>query len=274
MVRARYLTLGKLAQEQPELTASPIQALGDEEEEDEYEPDYEPTEDAEQVYNVMDQTSIDVRTDQISLGHFEFPVSAPLNDYQLEENLKYLLGRLFDHASRNEIQGERKPSSTGLGGEKYAGLVGDSWTILLIRLLTRGASSISKQEQFTRLSETHDGLDKHQAHLDFFREQLYTYLLEDFRNRIGVAVKWLNEEWYNCHDVSRPRSENQSLRQSQYTRWTTRLLDGMLPYIDARDRIIIRFFSELPELNEEVLDRVKKLARDPDRAGLAVNLLL
>ena len=257
------------------MTASPIQASGDVEDEDEeYEPDYEPTEDAEQVYNVMDQTSIDVRTDQISLGHFEFPMSAPLNDYQLEENMKYLLGRMFDHASRNEVQGEKKQSKFGLGGDKSAGLVGDSWTVLLIRLLTRGASSITKQEQFEKLSKTHDGVDKQQAHLDFFREQLYTYLLEDFRNRIGVAVKWLSEEWYNCRKVSRTRSENQSSKQSPYTKWSTRLLDGMLPYIDARDKIIIRFYSELPELNKEILDRVKKLARDPDRAGLAVNLLL
>ena len=265
-----------MVQEQPELIPSLQQAPnGDEEDEDEdYEPDYEPTEDAEQVYNAIDQTSLDVRADQISLGHFEFPQSAPLNDYQLDENVKYLLGRIFDHASRNKIQAEKKQFRSGLMGENLAGLEGDSWMVLLIRLLTRGASSLGTQEQLIKSSGDPNDIGKHQGYMDSFREQLYAYILEDFRDRIGVAVKWLNEEWYNHHNVTKFHFEKSFIILSNYTRWATRLLDGMLPYIDARDKIIIRFFSELPELNVEILDRVKKLARDPDRAGLAVNLLL
>ena len=262
-------------QEQPELVSSSLQPLsGDEEDDEDYEPDYEPTEDAEQAYNVLDQTSIDVRTDQISLGHFEFPQSSPLNDYQLDENINILLSRMFDHVSRNETLAERKRSQPGLIGKKPVGVYGDMWTVLLIRLLTRGAESLDSQEYLIKASRGSDGFVRKQGHLNSFRERLYGYILEDFRDRMGVAMKWLNEEWYTHNSLAKSNPEDTSVSHSAYTRWTTRLLDGMLPYIDARDKIIIRFFSELPQLNIEVLERVKKLARDPDRAGLAVNLLL
>jgi symplekin len=53
-----------------------------------------------------------------------------------------------------------------------------------------------------------------------------------------------------------------------------RVLDGIIPYLDAKDKLLIRFLSEIPEVNEKVLERVKGLARDPERVQLAVNSLL
>lgn len=47
----------------------------------------------------------------------------------------------------------------------------------------------------------------------------------------------------------------------------------MVPYLDAKDKVLIRFLSEIPAINADILERVKKLARDPERVGLAVNAI-
>ena len=53
-----------------------------------------------------------------------------------------------------------------------------------------------------------------------------------------------------------------------------KVLDGIVPYLDAKDKHLIRFLSEIPEVNAKVLGRVKGLARDPERVQLAVNSIL
>lgn len=52
-----------------------------------------------------------------------------------------------------------------------------------------------------------------------------------------------------------------------------KVLDVILPYLDAKDKLLIRFLSEIPAIDEAILVRVKGLARDPERVTLAVNAL-
>lgn len=61
--------------------------------------------------------------------------------------------------------------------------------------------------------------------------------------------------------------------RGNYEEWVLKVLDGMVPYLDAKDKVLIRFLSEIPAINADILERVKKLARDPERVGLAVNAI-
>ena len=59
-----------------------------------------------------------------------------------------------------------------------------------------------------------------------------------------------------------------------YETWVLKVLDGIVPYVDAKDKLFIRFLSEIPAINADILERIKKLAQDPERVGLAVNSIL
>ncbi len=123
-------------------------------------------------------------------------------------------------------------------------------------------------------------------------ETMYLYILEDFRKRIDAAVSWLNEEWYNDRIQQKQKQQiaasnttttptpskdddagGEGGKSGHYEKLALRILDGLIPYLDTRDKIFTRFVSELPEINGAILDRVKSLARDPERVGLAVNTL-
>ena len=50
-------------------------------------------------------------------------------------------------------------------------------------------------------------------------------------------------------------------------------MDFIIPYLDAKDKLLIRFLSEIPAVDEPILERVKGLARDPERVVLAVSAI-
>jgi symplekin len=101
------------------------------------------------------------------------------------------------------------------------------------------------------------------------RQILYMYIVDNFRPRLNVAISWLNEEWYadKLHAEIDDRYEN----LPNYYSWTTKLLDNLLPYLDVKDsKLLIRFMSEIPAINGDILDRVKSLARDPERVSMCM----
>jgi symplekin len=52
-------------------------------------------------------------------------------------------------------------------------------------------------------------------------------------------------------------------------------MDGMVPFLDAKDRaIVIKFLGEIPGLSMEVLDRIKSLCRNPAVVQMALQSLL
>jgi symplekin len=102
------------------------------------------------------------------------------------------------------------------------------------------------------------------------RQALMNYIMENFRARIDVAIMWLSEEWYSERVA---QSDGNSL--TTYWHWTLRLFDSMTTYFDIRDgKILIRFLSEVPAINRDMLRLTKKIAEDPDRVQLTVNALL
>ena len=153
---------------------------------------------------------------------------------------------------------------------------------MFTRLATRASPNLLDND-FVADEDKTAVLMRAEAHSlgDGIRETLWRYVVEDFRHRIDVAISWLNEEWYNdrmqaqaAENAKTTNSEGTiPLMKANYEKWTLKLLDAIVPYLDANDKILVRFLGEIPEISQAVLDRVKNLARDPDRVTLVVKAI-
>ncbi|KAI9662140.1 MAG: hypothetical protein M1831_002836 [Alyxoria varia] len=100
---------------------------------------------------------------------------------------------------------------------------------------------------------------------DLIREALRIYVLQDFRANIDTAISWLTEEWY--------ADKLHTGTSHTYQKWALKILEGIAPYVAPKDKQIIVLLSEIPEVTPKMLEWVQKLARDPERAALAVRVL-
>ncbi|CCK70243.1 RNA-processing protein PTA1 KNAG_0D05040 [Huiozyma naganishii CBS 8797] len=123
----------------------------------------------------------------------------------------------------------------------------ESWYHILIRLATRG----------TRSSRPIS---------DKIRAELLQWLLQDFNGKAAVMVEWMNEEWFadKLFAETEPR----------YEEWSLRLLDELIPFLENKHRrIFIRLMSELPQLSEKHIERIKPILLDPGRSALGLQTL-
>lgn len=173
-----------------------------------------------------------------------------------------------------QVDSPAKPIKAGLNRLAGSHFDNDAWVTLITRLATRTPSNLDAtngDEAGTSGDAQLGSLLKSSAVADSIRETLFKWVMADFRHRINVAISWLNEEWYNEQVLAKADA---SYRSSEaYDTWTLRLLDAISPYLDAKDKSIMRFISEIPALSNGVFQRIKSIANDPDRAGLAVNIL-
>ncbi|KAI9709354.1 MAG: hypothetical protein M1820_003474 [Bogoriella megaspora] len=277
-VRSRYL----------HLTATPpASALGaanvatgvskapGEEEDDDYEPDYEPTENTDQVMNKLDKSSLPAAVPEqapVALGPFRLPTPPPITDQESEECGKMTIRRVFGAMTELDDRAPTRANQFGFNRLAASNHDRDAWVTFVSRLASRASAGLEQDEASLK---TEDGDSrklnlKHRSLSDMVRETLYIYILEDFRRRIDVAISWLSEEWYN----DRLQAQQGESTPDHYGKWSLKVLDGIVPYIDANDKkAIIRFMSEIPGLSREMLERVKNLARDPERVSLTVQSL-
>ena len=275
-VRARYLALGKTQHTVPQ---SPNLTLDDEEED--YEPDFQPTEDTEQLLNKSDvlppEDSQEAST-EVALGPFKLPQPPPLTPEETNYAGKAAISRVFSMMNvLDEISAAKrpKPGLNRLAGSNYDK---EGWITVITRLATRASAGLEDDESNSEDSKS--SLQKPAIELslsDGIRETLFKYIIEDFRVRINIAISWLNEEWFSdrMQMMSWEQQKQKRLHppKQHYERWLLKVLDGIVPYLDAKDKVLIRFLSEVPGLDEKVLERVKGLARDPERVTLAVSAL-
>ena len=271
LVRARYLSLTK---------PSP-QALGDDEED--YEPDFEPSEDREQIINKADALPIEdslQSPSDVALGPFELPQPPPLIAEDTVQIGRVTISRVFNTMSVLEESPLAKRQRSGLNRLAGSNFDREAWTTIITRLATRASAGLdddSSKDNDLKAMNKKQVADSSLS--DGIRERLWRFIIEDFRSRIPVAIAWLNEEWYNDR-IQKQSIEQQhdgvaiSSSKQHYEEWMLKILDGIVPYLDAKDKHLIRFLSEIPEVNVNVLGRVKGLARDPERVQLAVNALL
>ena len=270
-VRARYLAISKP-------THAP--QLGDDEED--YEPDFQPVEDREQVLNKADalppEDSMQTLT-EVALGPFKLPQPPPLTAAETEQLGKGMISRVFSMMNVLEEPTAAKRQKSGLNRLAGSNYDREAWVTVISRLATRASAGLDEEESEEN-SEAVVKKPNGSASLgDGIRETLSKFIREDFRSRIPIAIAWLNEEWFNDQIQKQYNKHTNEIKpppspKRNYEKWMLRVLDGIVPYLDAKDKVLIRFLSEIPELSEKALERVKGLARDPERVQLAVNTLL
>jgi symplekin len=142
----------------------------------------------------------------------------------------------------------------------------DSWLTILTRVASRSRGAL---EDIVVKKQDSDVLNPASVS-DQIRDALYTYILEDFRKRIDVAISWLCEEWFS-EKIKAKRSADSP---HHYRKLVLRLLDGILPYLRLQDKVLTRFLGEIPELDGTILSRIKQMCRDPTVVPLALTSLL
>jgi symplekin len=255
------------------------------EEDDDYEPEYQPMDVGDNGTSTADAISAAIpefEPELVSLGPFVLPKPPPLTEEEAADLGRSAAERAFAmYTSMPTPQKSAKGSNQQqLGFSRLAGsnFDRDAWGLLVTRLATRASNGLDSESSAGK-NESGFSVKKKPMISDAIREMLYRHILEDFRSRINIGITWLNEEWYNDAMQMRyaaiHRGEEEDISVPlHYDHWVQRLLDGILPYLDARDKILIRFLSEIPEMTIPIVARVKGLARDPERVNLCVQALL
>ncbi|KAL9585662.1 MAG: hypothetical protein Q9212_001399 [Teloschistes hypoglaucus] len=269
-VRSRIQMVKKVQAAQVQV---PTQTFGDDEED--YEPDFEPTQ--EQVLNQNNNLPPEdplLEPPDLALGPFKLPQPPPLTLEETQQIGKGTISRVFSMMSVLDdpsASKRRKPGLNRLAGGNYDK---DAWMTLITRLATRAPAGLEEGDVADNSDEVSNTAvakeNPNRSLSDGIRETLWKFIIEDFRVRIPIAISWLNEEWFN--DRIQTQADKRP-RKDRYEYWMLKILDSILPFLDAKDKVLIRFLSEIPALDGRVLERVKGLARDPERVTLAVNAL-
>ncbi|KAJ5577841.1 uncharacterized protein N7459_006805, partial [Penicillium hispanicum] len=281
-IRSRYQAI---TQEQNRKRQQQQIATADDE--DDYEPEYQPMDVAE---NAAEEASADAaeatdfQPDLVSLGPFVLPQPPPMSEEEAGEVGRSAVSRVFGMINLVETTPSptKSKSQQQLGFARLAGSTFDrnAWVVLLTRLATRAPAGLEGGDKLSKVSSV---ASRRQTSIsDSIRETLYRYILEDFRGRLNIGITWLNEEWYNdrvqMKAAATQRDEADEVEPTvtlHYDTWVLRLLDGILPYIDSRDiKVLVRFLSEVPEITIPVTQRVASLAKDPERVNLCVQALM
>lgn len=249
------------------------------EDDDDYEPDYFAAEDTEQILNKLDSSGADDGGDRqkpIALGSltlptFKLPPPPTLNADQAAKVGQSSVARVFG-AMRTLEDPAVKRTKAGINRLAASSYDRESWITVLARLATRASAGLDE----STIKDEDSKILLPQVNIsNSIRDLLYAYILEDFRKRIEAAVSWLSEEWYNDRIQQRAAAAASEPWDppAHYDKWALRLLDGIFPYLHAQDKVLTRFLSELPELNAQILSRVKELCRDPSLVNLALTSL-
>jgi len=241
------------------------------EEDDDYEPDFQPVEDEEQIVNKLDPPAQEpsIKAADMAIGPFRMPPPPPMTHAQTLDVGTGTVSRIFGVMQSLEEPSSKK-SKAGINRLAASTYDQAAWITVLTRLATRATAGLESLPTAMK-SEGDVAIETNQASIsNRIRESLEMYILEDFRKRIDVAVAWLCEEWYN--DKVQMRTNESAILH--YEKWTLRILDRITPFLDRKDKILMRFLSEIPEVGAEVLNRVKALCRNPEMVSLALTSLL
>ena len=279
-VKARYTHLQKVSAPTrvPEIALAGPTGIDDE---DDYDPEYDPTMEsitAPATEKVLDELAH--AGPALDLGPFELPKPPPITQQAVVELFQQSVSHVFGVLTSLEQQPPNRQKS-GFNRLAASSNDRDAWITMLTRLATRAPADLDQvvkpEIDEVKSDDEDESQTKFIASLDTnkltpsnaIRDSLFRHIISSFRPRLSQAISWLNEEWYadtlaSTHDPSYKSLPN-------YYAWTLKLLDNLLPYLDVKDKnLLIRFLSEIPAIDVRVLQRVKGLARDPERVGMCM----
>ncbi|KAI8159026.1 mRNA cleavage and polyadenylation specificity factor complex subunit pta1 [Colletotrichum sp. SAR 10_65] len=257
--------LNALAAQPPPPINPETAPLGVDEDDDDYEPDFSAAEDNEQILNKLDGDSVAKLDDgDFGLRSFRLPPPPTLTPEMALSAGQGSVMSLFQFVKT--LEDPAKKSKSGINRLAASSNDRESWIAIITRLASRSAAGLEgvdvKYESSSSAARFSLG--------NSIRESLYTYVLEDFRRRIDVAITWLTEEWYN-DQLQKKQAGDQPMH---YEKWALKLIDGFSQYLNAQDKVLTRFLGEIPELSPAILSRVKAICRDPTVVPLALTSLL
>lgn len=285
IVRSRYLSLSQAV---PRAGATqPTAPIAEDEEE--YEPDFEP-EDAEQINNRLDGLPPADLSFQpgpsSSLAQYKLPEAPPLSEQEAQSYGGMTVYRAFSMLSSVDDTHKSKIAKGGFNRLAASDYSRDAWVTILSRLATRASAGLEDPQEGIKDEYALSNFKGSLSISDTVRDGMYNYIISDWKKRIDVATLWLNEEWYNDTVLAQSKeiptngtangdtfTSVLNTPNGNYQRCALRLFDGILPYVEHTDKIILRFLSEVPALNYEILIRLKKMAEDPERIDLACSAL-
>ena len=267
-VRSRYISLqGRAAPAPSALADQPV--AGDDDED--YEPDYEPTEDAEQVANRLnDEIPAGRPSPDIAVGPYKLPKPPALSSEEVDSVSQRTVARMFEYLKSLPLPDGNAPKA-GLNRISWNPHDRDGYLLVMLRIATRATAVL---DDGAVKSEGYGSPKNAYNVANGIRDGLFKYIMDDFRRRMDVAIKWLSEEWISEKMMSEQQITGASPPQQRYFDVYFRLSDAILPFLDAGDRKILpKFLAEPPELHKKVLDDVKRLAKDPERVTMVVAAL-
>jgi symplekin len=253
------------------------------EDEEEYEPDFEP-EDAEQIINKLDglpPTDLSLQSGPSgSLAPYKLPEAPPLSAQEAQKFGDMTVNRAFGMLSSVDDNQKSKIAKGGFNRLAASDYGRDAWVTILSRLATRASTGLEDPKEGIKDEFAVRNVKGSLSVSESVRDAMYQYIILDWKRRIDVAISWLNEEWYNDTVLRIDSTQNGTANghtpptvKTNYQRCALRLIDGILPYVEHTDKIILRLLSEVPSLNYEMLIRLKRMAEDPERIDLACNAL-
>ena len=269
---------------------------------DQYDPlDLKVAEETEQIANQMDMDADDIMMQQgTGLGGAQLPPAPALNS----ERLRQIHGTVVDRMIRG-LDAQRaaaaaasaaSPGAKGKG-QPPAGPDPTPYLMFVVRLATRVPLGLDAESDDSQMANGTLPPPSYN-YADAIRQRLLAYVLQDWRRRIDIAIAWLTEEWMTDTVVARKKRATRrkhsgggaqdnkgysadngaiALRDlPNYNRWLHALLDELTAFIGAEApevKVLIRLLSEVPGMDQRVVDKVKRLALDPERIGLVVPAL-
>jgi len=190
--------------------------------------------------------------------HFELPTPEQLSPQLLKSEFQASIDRILQsiHIMDKSISHRAgiHTKSTTLDSLAITEWDKEAWITILSRLSSRA---------ITPPSSITDPLLP-----NILRERLFEYIMINFREHMDLTISWLTEEWYN----------DTLLNTNIYQKWSIRIFDNILPFIESKDsRIFLRFLGDLPRLTGVHVGKLKILCLDPERQKLgfaAVKYLL
>ena len=276
-IRQRYTLLQKLTQA-TRIPDIPLLGPTGIDDDDDYDPELAASVD-HALAHTTEKALEELAQPAIELGPFELPKPPPLNSDEVATLSDQTIGHVFQLVASLDAAGQpQAKQKLGLNRIAASSNDRDSWATILMRLASRAPSGLSDLAEVLAEEEVdtanaqlvkQENADEPLNVANRIRQTLFMYVLEDFRTRLNMAISWLTEEWYA--DKLAAKSHPDLSHLPNYSRWANRLVDRLLPYLDARDKnLLIRFLSEIPSIDEEILDRVKTLARDPERVSMCI----
>jgi symplekin len=278
--------LNLVAQSQPPIqTTTPL-----DDEEDEYEPDYQPTEDAEQIKNRLEMDAPEetkLKPSSESVGPYKLPKPPHMSSEQIHSLALATLDRMFDTLTKLLASQESQDQKRAFQEPVVRGAIDrNAYFRMIVRVAVRPVAGLETTEHYMKAESHVNGTSTTIS--DHVRQRLLQFILRDWQKRIGNAVTWFTEEWVTEQTIWREygdflsgdNGDNGQMRRiappRHYKKWVLRFLDDLSAYLGGSKidmRILVRFVSEIPSLDAEIVNRVASLAEDPERVNIVAAAL-